>query len=152
TGGGFRINDAAGSDRIDHARHADNTELLVDLHFGEDRRMGIARMFGVFGKFNELFTLNAIHAAVPHGVCERYRAPRSFPAGDHAFGKNDIVRFQAGQRRTRHLLRRPRSSPRISSAVAVIACATEAAVHDPPSTCDCGSAESPSFTVTLSIG
>ena len=47
---------------------------------------------------------------------------------------------------------KPSSSLRISSAVTAMACATEAAVHEPPSTGDCGSVESPSLIVTLSIG
>ena len=44
------------------------------------------------------------------------------------------------------------SSLRTSSAVLAIACDTEAAVHEPPSTGACGSVESPSLTVILSSG
>jgi len=36
--------------------------------------------------------------------------------------------------------------------VVAIACATEAAIHDPPSTGDCGSVESPSLMLILSSG
>ena len=47
---------------------------------------------------------------------------------------------------------RRRSSLRISVAVVTIAFDTEAAIHDPPSTGDCGSVESPSLMLMLSIG
>ena len=39
TGGGLRIDDAPGGNRIDNACHADDPKLLVHLHFGEDRRV-----------------------------------------------------------------------------------------------------------------
>ena len=44
------------------------------------------------------------------------------------------------------------SSLRTSPAVSAIACDTEAAVHEPPSTGACGSVESPKLTVILSSG
>jgi hypothetical protein len=44
------------------------------------------------------------------------------------------------------------SCSRMAAEVVAIPFDTEAAIHDPPSTGDCGSVESPSFTVTLSSG
>src|SRR6516165_9648678 len=73
TGRGFRIDDATGRNRVNNARYADDAELLVHLHFGEDCRVRVARMFVVFFKFNKLFVLDAIHATMPHGVRKRYR-------------------------------------------------------------------------------
>src|SRR3974390_1926914 len=35
TGGGFRIDDATGRNRVNNTRHADDAELLVHLHFGK---------------------------------------------------------------------------------------------------------------------
>jgi hypothetical protein len=70
--------------------------------------MRVARMFGVFGKFNELFVLDAVHATMPHGIRERDRTARGFFGGNHAVGQDDIVRLQARQQRIRHLLRQPK--------------------------------------------
>ena len=47
---------------------------------------------------------------------------------------------------------RRNSSPRIASAVVTIPFATEAAIHDPPSTGDCGKLESPILMLTLFLG
>src|SRR4029077_7325861 len=44
------------------------------------------------------------------------------------------------------------SSSRTAAAVVTIPFDTEAAIHDPPSTGDCGNVESPSLMVTLSSG
>ena len=41
---GLGIEDPPGRDRADDAGDADDAELLVHLHFGEDRRMGVARV------------------------------------------------------------------------------------------------------------
>ena len=41
---GLGIEDAAGRYRADDAGDTDDAELLVHLHFGEDRRMGVVRM------------------------------------------------------------------------------------------------------------
>ena len=49
-------------------------------------------------------------------------------------------------------LARRNSSTRTASAVVTIPFDTEAAIHDPPSTGDCGNVESPSLIVTLSSG
>jgi hypothetical protein len=45
-----------------------------------------------------------------------------------------------------------RMSSRIAAAVVAIAFDTEAAIHDPPSTGDCGRVESPSLILILSSG
>src|SRR6476646_9173319 len=75
TGGGLRIDDAPGGNRIDNACHADDPKLLVHLHFGEDRRVRVARMLGVFRKFSRPFVHDAISAPVLHHLRDRYRAP-----------------------------------------------------------------------------
>ena len=62
TGGGLRIDDAPGGIRIDNACHADDPKLLVHLHFGEDHRVRVARMLGVFRKFSRPFVHDAINA------------------------------------------------------------------------------------------
>ncbi len=41
---GFGVQDASGGDRADNAGNADDAELLVHLHLGEDRRMRVVRM------------------------------------------------------------------------------------------------------------
>src|SRR5262245_16105054 len=105
TGGGFRIDDATGRDRVNNTRYADGAELLVHLHFGEDRRVRVARMSVVFSKFSKLFVLDAIYATVPHGIRERYRAVLVLLGGNHAIRKKDIIRLQPRERRARHLLR-----------------------------------------------
>ena len=43
-GSGLGVEDTPGRDCTDDAGDANDAELLVHLHFGEDRRMGVARI------------------------------------------------------------------------------------------------------------
>ena len=67
------VQDAAGRDRVDDARDADDAELLVHLHLGEDRRMGVAGVRAVVVELGGFLVLDAIEAGVSHGVGDRTR-------------------------------------------------------------------------------
>ena len=59
---GLGVEDAPGRDRVDDARDADDAELLVDLHLGEDRRMRVARVLAVVLEVGGFLLLDAIDA------------------------------------------------------------------------------------------
>ena len=102
---GLGVQDAPGRDRADDASDADDAELLVHLHLGKDRRM---RVLGVCPSLLEscgFLLFDAIHAAVAHGIRDRYGAGRIRPAGDHAIGESDVFHAGVRERRVRHCLR-----------------------------------------------
>src|SRR5262249_1817045 len=66
--GGLRVQDASGGDRADHARDAYDTQLLVHFHLGKHRRMYVVRPRVILGGAGGQLPLDAVHAAVPHGI------------------------------------------------------------------------------------
>ena len=70
----LRIEYATGGDRVDDARDADDANLLVHLHLGKDRRVGVAGVRVILRKLRGLLALDAIYAALPHCVDDRYGA------------------------------------------------------------------------------
>ena len=95
---GLGIQDAAGRDRADDAGDADDAELLVHLHLGEDRRMRVARMLLVVRESVGLLLLDAIDRAMPHHVRDRDRAACVSLADELAVGERDVFKLRVRQR------------------------------------------------------
>src|SRR3954469_5304549 len=120
----------------------------------------------VRGGGRRLFLLDALHAAVAHRIRDGHRACTVVLADKLAVDERELVRGRIGERRIRHLLCQAQQltadrlggrgdalrPPRIPPAVVTMPFATEAAIHDPPSTGDCGRLESPSLMLMLSSG
>ena len=151
---GLGIEDAPGGNGADHARDPDDAELLVDLDLREYAPSAccgrISRLAS--GLFDACRSRRST-AAVPHRICDGHRKAR-VPLADNA------CRPPARRPAARHLRAgNPARSGRGATAPRATrrtwrrcALATEEAVHDPPSTGACGNVESPSFTLTFSIG
>ena len=151
---GLGVQDAPGRDRADDAGDADDAELLVDLHLGEDRRMRVVRVRRRPGEVGGLLLLDAVHAAVPHRVRDRHRARGILLADELAVGERDVVgRRASASGEFGIFLRQPQQllADRVGRS-SRSPFDTEAAIHDPPSTGDCGSVESPSLMLTFSSG
>ena len=70
---GLGVKDAAGRNRVDDARHADDAELLIYHDLGEDGRMCVVRHRVVLCEVGGFLLLDAIHRVMPHGVHDRDR-------------------------------------------------------------------------------
>ena len=101
------VEDAPGRDRVDDAGDADHAELFVDLHLGEDRRMGVAgigaaaRRFGiqaVLVEFGGFLFLDTVHAAVPHRLGDRHRAAGILLADNLAVSQDNVAQPGSRQR------------------------------------------------------
>ena len=81
----------------------------------------LLRMRGVLFGLGGLLLLDAVHAALPHGIGDRHRARRVAPAHDPAVREHDLVGRRLGERRLRHLLGQAQQLSRIAPAVVAIA-------------------------------
>src|SRR5204862_431605 len=78
--------------RADDARHPDDADLLVHLHLGQDCRVRVARARGIMSGGRGFLLLDAVHAAMAHGFCDRHRTRGVARAHQPAFRKRDLVR------------------------------------------------------------
>ena len=143
----FRMRPAATALTI--AGDTDDAELLVDFHFGENRRVRVVGMRAVIGEGGEFSPARCgrrRHAAslprsaprATHRACSRACRPPARPRrASHPPAANSASALPGAA-----VPRAPRRT------VVTIPFDTDAAIHDPPSTGDCGSVESPSLIVT----
>ena len=102
--GGLGVQDAPGRNCVDDAGDSDDAQLFVDLDLGEDRRMHVVRTRLILGKARGLLLLDAVDAAMAHGIGNRYRACRIALAHELAIGQRDLIGRNVCKRRIRHLL------------------------------------------------
>lgn len=80
------IEDTARGHCIDDAGHADDTDLLVDLHFDEDRRMRVAGKPADIRESVILASLDALDLAVTHDIGNRRRTSSVSTSSKFAVG------------------------------------------------------------------
>src|SRR5262245_24810440 len=152
TGSRFRIDDTPGRDCINDARDTDYAKLLIHLHSAKIAECVLRACF--VSSLNSADFSLLIRSTPPVRMTFSIDPARPVfclaTIMPSASATSSTCRSASGE--SGIFCARPSSSLRTSSAVAAMACATEAAVHDPPSTIECGKVESPSFTVTLSMG
>ena len=95
---GLGIEDAAGGDRADDAGDTDHADLLVDLHFGEHGGMRVLRVFLVFLEIGLGFPLDAVKAAMAHGVGDQHGLLGRFLVDDLAVDERGIFKLCGCQR------------------------------------------------------
>jgi hypothetical protein len=89
-GRGLGVQDAAGRNRADDAGGADDAELLIRLHFREDRGVRVVRLRAAVLERGEGLLLDAVKAAVPHRLGDRYRARCVALTHELAIRKHDL--------------------------------------------------------------
>jgi hypothetical protein len=101
---GLGVQDAAGRNRADGARDADDAELLIHLHLDKVRRVRVVGTSVIIDGAGGFLLLDAAHRALPHGVGDRHAARSVSLAHKLGVREHNLVRRGVGERRVRHLL------------------------------------------------